>query len=191
MTDNLDVENIIKVEAIKNNFERAFDNLSEESKRIVIQKPLKLAVENSEGILYKCAVNTNGVVYAGKIEEDVVKIHYLKNRFVIKETISDLYLFAPKIAINSTLSAVGLVESIDKVNETKTVFLCALSLEDIPHIYPATCDNIKNITKLAEGIYIIQQNDLLIAVQEGIEINNMKEESVFDFEKIEDDRSYV
>lgn len=191
MTNDVNDSNVTKLESIKNNFNEAFENLSEESKNCVIQKPLKLAVENSEGILYQCSVNSEGVVYARKIEDDVIKIHYLKNRFVIKETISDLYLFAPKIAINNNLSAIALVESIEKTKESKSVYLCALSLEDIPHLYPATCDNIKNITKICEGIYIIQHNELLIAVTEGVKIGNIREESIFDCEKVEDDRSYV
>ena len=173
ITNNTTFESSPQIIQIQSNFDSAFDGLSEESKSIEIPKILKLAIESSEGQLYSCIVGSDGGVYAKKVCEPIIHIHYLKNRFVIKETISDLYLVATKGAMRKNAATIGIVSNIANLKNDKCVYICSLNEDNIPNLYPATCNSIKNITKLADDIYIVQQNELLIAVTTGLVFENM------------------
>ena len=129
---------------------------------------------SSNGYKYEYTYD-NGLIWQTYIapvtiqEQSGIKVRLVNSE---GQVISNEYV-ATKGAMRKNVAAVGIVSDIDNLKDDKCVYICSLNEDNIPNLYQATCNNIKNITKLGDDIYIVQQNELLIAVTTGLVFESM------------------
>lgn len=182
------IEKYPEVARIEKNFNVAFANLSDKAKNVVTKKELSIGLEDYEGRLY-AIITQEGKFLTQLIFDDIIGVYTLKNRFVIKETDSDLYLVAPRHAVIKGMSAVGAIETVSKLKKDKVLYCSILDENKEPILYQLVCNNLKKVTKLSNNVYLVQENDFLIAVTTGMVVDSMNTEEV-EMES-EDYRSYV
>lgn len=161
-------ENIQEVKKIEEQFNIAFSKLKPEKIYVPKSKKLHLAMNTSHGNIYEMGINEEGKVSFVTIDNELVKTHYLKNRFMIKETPFYLYLMTQKKARLEGLAGVGAIEKVPDTETRQDVFLYALDDTETPVIGQFNFEEFDNVTHVTDNIYLAEKFGVLLALEVGI-----------------------
>lgn len=166
--DNLFVE-------IKQNFNKAFEQLPPEQKEFCDTKELCLGIPIDMTNFWEVKIVEDGRIRFLLNKDEVIKREYLKNRFVLKETPFSIYLLPVQKAMLAGLSIVGTIQEIPSTQERQELYLYVKDPNGEPTLSSLEVDKFDSVTKLTDKIYIAQKYGALIALEVGFNPNTVEE----------------
>lgn len=174
-------------------FEKAFKKLPLEAKAVNEKKEIRIAVIGAGGEVYDASFKL--VKMLMPLTDDILNTYYLRNRFTVFETVNYIYIAAPLTAFIGPIARVGFINTIEEFKEKKKLDMWVLNKDAYYELYVVPIKDVDKITKVNDELYFLQTEKAIIAVQTGIDINDLPLESEEEQQEVHEpnefDVSYV